>query len=931
MSILQNPAFMGRARERVEFDALLADARGGTGSVLLIHGEAGIGKTALLHYCARQAFGFQIREISGMESEMELPFAALHQLCAPILDRAQVLPAPQQRALNVAFGLAQGDPPDTFLVGLATLGLLSEIAAQQPLLCLVDDVQWLDEVSKQVLGFVGRRLKAESMLLLFAMRGEVEDPKFAALPRLELGGLAEEDSRALLTACVPGYLEARVRDRLIAETRGNPLALIELTNSMSQAELAGGLVDQPSLSGRLHDHYRQRIAALSEPAGLFLLLAAADPTADPTLVWRAGNALGLGREQAAEAEAAQLLVVDKMVRFRHPLVRSAAYAAGTAEQRHTVHQALADATDAQVDLEHRLLHRAAAATAPDEGIAAELEQAADRARARGGVSAAAGLLQRSAALTGQPGARADRALAAALAHLQGGSPQTADALAAEAAADALTDLQRAMVARLKAQIAWAWSSGRAAPIHLLKSAVELDTLDSALASEAYLDAWVASLIAGRFAEPGGHLPEVARTILRARPEPSDEPAEQLLHGLATLIEDGIAAATPSLRRAAEGFLHDPDPAWFQKGDRLVPTAATLVWDFETSAALSSRWVEHARTSGALALLVGALGVHEFVLAWGGELETAAALRDEGDAIEDATGARMFPLGAALLAAYRGRPEEAMPVIRATAASAAERGEGISLQAAHWAEAVLRNGLGQYAEAAAVAEQGIDETYLPQFTWWILPELVEAAVRSGNRERAEQALGRLSGHPRESDWATGVQARCRALLSTDTEAEELFTEAIERLERTPMRTEAARARLLYGEWLRRGHRPVEAREQLRAAHGQFTAMGAQAFAERARRELAVAGEKLRKPESRAATGLTAQEEHIARLARDGRTNPEIGAELFLSARTVEWHLRKIFNKLGISSRRALRDVMPGAAARTPASDQETVRPSGGHHV
>ncbi|MGW2706948.1 ATP-binding protein [Streptomyces sp. NPDC001340] len=914
MSRSRSAAFMGRARERIELDALLADARHGAGSVLVIRGEAGIGKTALMQYCARQAFGFQVREVCGVESEMELPFAALHQLCAPMLDRLDVLPAPQQQAIRVAFGLAGGSPPDPFIVGLATLGLLSEVAAERPLVCLVDDAQWLDSVSKQVLGFVGRRLNAESVLLLFAVRsdtGDADDPGFAVLPGLTLGGLTDEDARELLTATVPGRLEGRVRDRLIAETRGNPLALVELAGGMSPEELAGGFVGRPSMTGMLHDLYLQRIAGLPEAARLFLVLAAADPTADPVLVWRAARALGLGREEAAAAEAEQLLVIDSLVRFRHPLVRSAAYAAGSPEQRRTAHQALAEATDPQADPERRLSHRAAAATAPDEDIAVELERAAGRAEARGGLSAAAGFLQRAATLTERPGTRADRTLAAASAHLQAGSLQTAAGLAAEAEADADTDLQRALVARLRGQIDWAAVPGRSAPVQLLRVATQLDGLDASLARETYLDAWAASLVAGRFAESGGHLPEVSRATLQSRAlaEPSPGPAHLLLRGLATLIDEGPFAAATSLRQAVDAFVHDPDPGWFQKGANLVATAAVLLWDFDTFALLSGRWTEHARASGALAPLVGSLGVRELVTAWSGDLKAAAALRDEGETIAAATGTRMFPLGAALLAAYRGHADEGIPLIEATAAAAVERGEGISLQAAHWTEAVLRNGLGQYAEAVAAAERAVDETYLPQITWWVLPELIEAAVRAGKRDVAEQALRRLTGHAGDSDWPVGIESRCRALLTDGTEAEPLYAAAIERLDRTPLRPEAARARLLYGEWLRRERRPSDARDQLRAAHERFSAMGAEAFAERARRELAAAGEKIRRPESQAATGLTSQEEHIARLARDGRTNPEIGAELFISARTVEWHLRKIYIKLGITSRRALREALP----------------------
>ncbi|MEY9892106.1 DNA-binding CsgD family transcriptional regulator [Catenulispora sp. MAP5-51] len=910
MHVPRTNAFLGRDHERAEIDGLLGRARHGGGSVLVVRGEAGIGKTALMRYCARQASGFRVLEASGVESEMELPFAALHQLCGPFLDRIGALPGPQRQALEVAFGLAGGNPPDLFFLGLATLGLLAEAAAEQPLACLVDDAQWLDGASKQVLAFVGRRLNAEPMLLVIAVREDPDEQGFDGLPSLVLSGLTKDDARKLLTASVAGRLEDRVRDRLIAETSGNPLALLELAGGMSPADLAGGSVGHSPLSGRLHDHYLRRIAELPEPTRLFLALAAADPTADPALVWRAGRALGVGRDEAAMAEVEHLLTIDTLVRFRHPLVRSAAYSAADQAQRRAVHQALAETMDPRADPERLLSHRAAVAEAPDEEIAAELEEAAGRAEARGGRTAAAGFLQRSAALTGEPGRRADRTLAAALAYLQAGSMQKAAGLVAEAAADVRTDLQRALVARLQGQIGWASFPGPSAPVQLSRSAAQLEGLDADLAREAYLDAWGASLVAGRLADPEGVLPEVSRAALRSNPDPgtSAEPEALLLHGLATLIVDSLDAAGASLRRAVDGFMADPDPAWYQKGANLVSTAAVLLWDFEAWATLSGRWTEHARAAGALVPLVSALSVHELVTAWRGDLEAAAALRDEGDVLAEAVGTRMFPLGAVLLAAYRGRPDEAVPLLATVAAEAVERSEGISAQSAHWAEAVLYNGLGRYAEAVAAAERTVDETYLPQVTWWVLPELVEAAVRTGKRDLAESALRRLAENAYGSDWALGLTARCRALLADGAEAERWYQEAITLLDRTLLRPESARARLLYGEWLRREERLRDARDRIGEAHEAFTAMGAEGFAERARRELAASGVKLRRPSSPQASDLSAQEEHIARLARDGRTNPEIGAELFISARTVEWHLRNVYMKLGITSRKGLRETL-----------------------
>ncbi len=886
----------------------------------MIRGEAGIGKTALMQYLARQASGCQVRQVAGVRSEMDLPFAVLHQLCAPVLDRITALPDPQQEALRIAFGLARGNAPDRFLVGLATLSLLSEVAAELPLVCLVDDAQWLDEASSQVLGFVGRRLLAEPVLLLYALRDEADERLMPALPEMTLGGLTETDARALLRAVVPGRLDERVRDRIIAETHGNPLVILELARRTPEAELGGGFADSTkgSLSDQLQSHYVRRVEALPEQTQCLMLLAAADPTGNETLLWRAARSLGLDHDAANAAQAQQLLEMGTPVRFRHPLIRSAAYAAGSPEGRRTVHEALAAATDAQTDPERRVWHLAAAATGHDEGVAAALEEAATRTQARAGLAAAAAFLQRSAALTAEPERRASRALAAAHAHLHAGALDTALALVAQAEADAVTDLQHGRVQRLRAQIAWVSSPRPVAPVELVQAAARLEPLDPELARDTYLDAWLASFVAGRLAEAGGQLPEVCAAARSAvQVTQSHQPSDLLLDGLATVVTDGLAAAAPSLRRAVDGFLDDPDPGWLKWGGSLVSAAAMSLWDFDNLARVSARQVELARASGALAPLTIALSVHGMTAAWRGDLDEATSLLAEGVAVAEATGTHMFPGGSLLLAAYRGRPSEASPLMATTVSNATARGEGIFSQFAHWTAAILHNGLGHYSEALVAAEEAVEETDAPHRTSCVLPEVVEAAVRSGNPDLANDAMTQLSGSTiAGSDWASGIEARCHALLSDGQGAEQLYSYAIERLGRTPLRPELARAQLLYGEWLRRQNRRTDARQQLRTAYELFTSMGTEAFAERARRELVATGGTVRKREPGAESGLTPQEEHIARLARDGRTNPEIGAELFLSARTVEWHLSKIFTKLGITSRRGLHDAMPTRGKRTP---------------
>ena len=920
------PAFRGRSRERATLDGLLDSVRGGESAVLVIRGEAGIGKTALLHYCARQAAGCRVAQVVGVESELELPFAALHQLCGPMLADLASLPKPLQDAVRVAFGLSTGSAPDRFLVGLAVLGLLAEVAGKRPLVCLVDDAQWLDVPSSQVLGFVGRRLQAESVLLLVMVRESVEPRLFPALPTLTLDGLTDPDARALLTAAVPGHLDEEIRDRIVAETRGNPLALLELVRGMSSPELAGGFAVSPTpmLSGHLQDHYLRRVRALPTATQRLMLLAAADPTANATLVWRAARTLGIGRREAVAAASEELLDIGAHVRFRHPLVRSAAYVSGSLQDRCSVHLALAEATDTHADPERRVWHLAAAATGPDEDVAAELERTAGRAQARAGLAGAAAFLQRSVALTAAPGRRADRALAAAHAHVHAGAFDTALSLLAEAEGAAADDLQRARVEQLRGQVDRASSSGREAPVRLLRAARRLESLDIRLARSTYLDALFASFVAGRLADPGGHVLEIcwaARSVVP--PGRAQLPGDLLLDALVTMILDGRAAAEPSLRRALDAFMGDRVSAEDRlQGGLLSSGAAIALWDVDNWVALSKRHLDFARASGALAPLSAALNAHRVMATFCGDFEAARSLGVEEDTVKEVTGARKTSYGALLLAAYQGRPAEALPLIAAVTSDALARGEGLGLHHANWATAIFENGLCRYADALPAAEQAADETYAPFVAACVLPELVEAAVRSGQPRRAAEGLRRLSAMAsiKGADWASGLEARTRALLSEGDSADHSYAEAVERLGRTPLRPDLARAHLLYGEWLRRQGRRADARHQLRAAYDVFAAIGAETFAERARTELSATGENVRKREVDTHSELTAQEEHIARLARDGRTNAKIAAELFLSVRTVEWHLRKVFIKLGITSRKELSNAL-SAPNRQPTYFEE----------
>jgi len=897
-----------RRAERGVLDGLVEAMRAGESRALVVHGEPGVGKSALLEYLGDRASRCRVLRAVGVQSEMELAFAGLHQLCAPLLDRLGVLPGPQREALRTAFGMSAGPAPDRFLVGLAILGLLAEAAAERPVVGLVDDAQWLDRASAQVLAFVARRLGAESVGLVFSAR--VADGELARLPELEVRGLPEPDARALLDAVLPGPVDARVREQIVAETRGNPLALLELPRVLTAAELAGGFGLPGALSGRIEDSFRRRVDALPRQARRLLLLAAADPTGDPVLVWRTAVRLGIGAQAAGPAAETGLAEFGARVRFRHPLVRSAIYWSAPARDRQEVHRVLAEVTDPQADPDRRAWHRAQAAAGPDEEVAAELEDSAGRAQARGGLAAAAAFLERAAKLTPEPARRAGRTLAAAQASLQAGAFGTALELLATAEAGQLDELQGTQADWLRGQIAFASGPGSDAPPLLLKAARRLEPLDPSLARETYLDAWQAALFAGHLAV-GGDLQEVSRAA-RALPPPERplRAADVMLDGLALLVTDGPAAA-PVLRQAISTFA-DPD----------LPAAERLRWGWMAQAASLPLWdgegwrlivapLQLARNVGALDQLPILLNIRAVAAAWRGDLAAAASLIAEADAAREATGARLVAYAAMVLAAFRGSQAEAVPLIEATLEQAAAAGQGAAVTWAHWVAAILYNGLGRYAEALAAARQAAGHR-LVHISMWALPELVEAGVRTGNTGLASEALDQLSKWTQAggTDWGLGVEARSRALLSEGDPADRLYEEAIGRLGRAGMRPDLARAHLLYGEWLRRQRRRADAREQLRTAGQLLDAIGMEAFAERARRELLAAGGTARRRAVTATVELTSQETQIARLAADGLSNLEIATRLFLSPRTVQYHLGKVFTKLDITSRNQLSRTLSG---------------------
>ncbi len=902
----------GRRAECEELDGLVADIRAGTSRVLVLRGDAGAGKTALLAYLTDHAKGLRVSAAVGVESEMELAYSGLHQLCGPMLELIGSLPAPQHDALATVFGMDEGPAPNRFLVGLATLSLFTEAAEQQPLLCVVDDAHWLDEASVQVLSFVARRLLADRVGLVGVARTGVGDGGFAGLPELPIGPLGDADARALLLEHLIGPLDAVVCDQIVAESHGNPLALLEFPRTWNVTDLAGGfgLPESHPVARKIEESYVRRLRGLPPETQLLVLAATAEPLGDPALLHSAAKALDINMTAVDPAVDAGLLSIGRRVEFAHPLVRSSAYRSAIAEDRHRVHRVLADATDPEQDPDRRAWHRAQASSGPDEDVAADLERSAGRAQARGGIAAAAAFLDRAVELTEDPGRRSERAVAAAEVSFRAGAFEAALQLAATAEAGPLDDVHGARVNLLRGHITQVLGYGNDAAPQLLEAARQLQPFDLQLARGAYLTAYASAFSAAHLGEE-----KVFREICEAIEDlptapGAPDPIDLLLEGMARSHTDGRAAAMPLLQRAAIVVADLPREDVISWG-WMAPWASHVTWDAVASTAIYERHAQIIRDAGALAELPIYASSLALDRIWSGDLADATRLIAETDDVSAATGSQLPPMAALRLAAMRGRELEASPLIEATIALGGARGQGLAVRIAQFAAATLYNGLSRYEEAFSAAHQAPPSDMDPYPLTWTLVELVEAATRIGETDVAQVALERLANEtlPAGTDWALGTEARSRALVLDGDAAENGYREAIERFGRTNLRPELARANLIYGEWLRREGRRVDAREQLRTAHELFVGIGMEAFAERARRELNATGEKVRKRSPETSDELTPQEAQIARLARGGFSNPEIGAQLFISSRTVEWHLRKVFTKLEITSRRQLRTALP----------------------
>jgi DNA-binding CsgD family transcriptional regulator/tetratricopeptide (TPR) repeat protein len=931
----------GRETECETLAGLVGGVRRGHGAVLVVRGEPGSGKTALLDHAAGLAADLRVVRVAGAESEAELAYAGLCQLGGSMSGPLGRLPDPQRVALEIAFGVRTGPAPARCLLGLGALGLLTEAAADGPLVCVVDDAHWLDRESQQALAFAARRLAAESVLVIFASGRPGTD--LTGLPELTLGGLPDTDARELLASVVRWPLDERVREQIVAETRGNPRALTEVPLALPPVRLAGGFGLPDAPHGRLFRSVLGQLADLPAQTRLLLLVAAADPTGDPVLVLRAAGNLGIGPEAAYPAAEAGLLTFGTRVVFREPGARSAAYQGAAPGDRRAAHRALAQATIQRGDQDRRAWHRAKAAAGLDEDVAIELERTAGQAQARGGLPASAAFLERAVLLTRDAYQRSRRALAAATAMLHAGEPDGAAKLIDVADSGVLDDQWQARADLVRARLAFAQHRSGHVPRLLLDAAARLGRSDAAPVRAAYLDAIRAVTRAGGLTIPGGTVADVARAASNAPDPGRPGPADLLLDGLAAYLSGEQAAGAPILRQALNGFGAEMTAGvtagmtvgmtagvtcgvtagvtvgmtaaeqlrWLP----LACTGAQYLWDDLAWDSLSSRYVELARAAGALGELPLALDSLACLHLLGGELSTAESLTAEARAVAETMGNRPAPYGALGLAAVRGHRDVALEMIDRAAQDAALRDEGLGVAAAKWAAAMLHNGLGQYDAALSAAEDAVVYAGPSPVAGWPAAELIEAAARAGEPGRAAGAMRCLARAARAAgtDWAHGIRARSLALLSDGEAAEDLYQAAIGHLGRSCARVDLARAHLLYGEWLRRENRRVDAREQLSRAHGTLRAIGADGFAERARRELLATGQTVRKRTRETDRNLTAQETQIAARARDGQTNTEIGAELFLSPRTVEWHLRKVFAKLGITSRRQLRQTLPGAVA------------------
>lgn len=902
----------GRAAESSRLDSLLRSARAGHSAVAVLRGETGIGKTALIEHLLSSTSDVQVLRTVGVESDMELPYAGLHRLVYPLAAGIDKLPDPQRRALDTAFGRASGPAPDRFLVGLAVLDLIATASLNAPVVCIVDDAQWLDKVSAQTLSFVARRLQIERVVMLFALRDMTDELR--GLPELPVTGLAVPDARELLDAAVLGRIDARVRDRIVAEARGNPLAILEFLGDLTPADVAGGYhrPDAHPVAATVESRYLQRMSTLSDDARLLLALAAAEPIGDPALLTRAATGLGIAVSAFDAVRSSGLIDIDSRVRFRHPLVRSVAYRDADADRRHRVHAALACSIDAEADPDRRAWHRALAASEPDESVAEELAHAAERAQQRGGIAATAAFLARAFELTPDPALRGTRALTAAQAKRRAADFDAAADLVAAAALAPLDALDDARRLHLAAQLAFhrrrANHDGPPLADHvasMAEAAQRLAPQDAGEADQAFLEALCGLVYAGRVGESAAVV-EIARAAVRhCDGSEGARPVGLLAAGIARRMVSDAATAVLAMRTATSAIT---EHNWQWEAFPLaLEVTAHEIWDDDAWERLSTIAVQVATETAALQVLPTALVSRAGVQVMAGELAAARLSIAEADDISAAVGYAPLRYHKLTLVSWAGDEGETTAMAEAALRDGMQRGEHRAIALSAYAVGVLNNGLGRYQVALAALQPACDYDDLG-IAGWNLSELVECAVRAGRRDVAADALAKLQARTQAAGtpWGLGISARSAALLADHDAAEPLYRAAIEYLGRSRVKVQLARGHLLYGEWLRRMNRRNDAREKLRLAHDMLREFGVHAYADRARRELLALGETAVK-RARSGTALTPQETQVAKLAAAGLTNTEIGSQLFISAHTVEWHLSNVYAKLAIKSRRQLRTV------------------------
>lgn len=911
-------ALLGRCREQQALIELLDGARHGRSGVLVVRGEAGVGKTALLTDLAGRASDCLVVRISGAESELDLTWSGLQQLCSPLHGFLSRLPVPQQRAMRVVLGLREAPVdagPDPLLIGLATLTLIAEAGRSLPALFIVDDAQWIDAPSLQAFAMAARRLLAEQVAIVFGVRDRGAEQILKNLPELELHGLDRPHSEALLSAAVPWLVDERVRETLLAEACGNPLALLELHKSLHLTELGTGygLGNVTTQTSGIEKSFHQRLEQLPAPTRTLLLIAAAEPAGTPEWIWAAARRLGIDATAAGPAEAAELIRLDNGIRFRHPLVRSALYRNALSSERRRVHAALSDAMMPGVAAQNYVWHRAQAAAGPDQQLAAELALASVAARARGGASSAAAFLARAAELTPDPHTRRQRLLDAADAALDSGAAAAASQFVALADGVETADCDESLCAQtglLRARLALTARRGRDAPALLLDAAERICTIDPSSARETYLQALMAALYVGQLATDETTSARAIAAAARDAPRPTGPPRaiDWMLDALVHRLTGDYATAAPLLRNALDAYLREDregisDPRW-----HAISHAISLdLFDPQACTGLATRHLKKLRAAGNLTVLSSALFQNAGLRVYTGKFDQATMLLEQADALAAATGAPAHGSIRPILAAYQGQEQLCRKLVESAVDEATSRGEGGEVTLALCAKAVLHNGLGQYTEAldACASLANFDEV---GYYGYVLVETAEAASRCGQMQIAREAADRIAELATASRTATGLglAVRCAALANETDGADAEYQSAIGHLGNGYV-VYLARTHLVYGEWLRRRRRRSDARTQLRIAYDMLSGIGANGFAERARCELQAAGERVQAHATPTSVTLTTQERHIARLARDGYTNNEIASQLFLSPRTVEWHMGHILTKLEVASRRSLRGI------------------------